>query len=122
MLSLINMKILLIFFLLPIIIYSSTNISIFAAADNSLYYTLNNNLESIRKGTENIDDITVFILADTPYSTYHIKIFNPCNICGKCRFPIHLCQNEKYCKIYIHCVDLKYYVNLKYKTWYKIKT
>ncbi len=76
MLSLINMKILLIFFLLPIIIYSSTNISIFAAADNSLYYTLNNNLESIRKGTENIDDITVFILADTPYSTYHIKIFN----------------------------------------------
>ncbi|MCK4523896.1 hypothetical protein KAU15_03120, partial [candidate division WOR-3 bacterium] len=76
MLSLINMKILLIFLLLPIIIYSSTNISIFAAADNSLYYTLNNNLESIRKGTENIDDITVFILADTPFSTYHIKIFN----------------------------------------------
>ncbi len=70
------MRIFLILFLLPIIIYSSTNISIFAAADNSLYYTLNNNLESIRKGTENIDDITVFILADTPFSTYHIKIFN----------------------------------------------
>lgn len=68
------MKFLLILSLLIYLpLFSSVNITVFAAADNSMYDILNNNIIEMRNGTADNDAI-INILTDTPEGAYHIVI------------------------------------------------
>lgn len=59
--------------LISIPVFSSVNVTVFAAADNSMIDILNDNLISMRKGTEG-NDIYVNVMADVPGGAYHILI------------------------------------------------
>ncbi|MDY6787797.1 MAG: clostripain-related cysteine peptidase, partial [candidate division WOR-3 bacterium] len=62
--------------ILPIIISSAINVSVYMAADNSMIFALDDNISDMIKASENNGDILFNIMQDMGNSSYRLRIRN----------------------------------------------